>query len=170
MIERGGQLVRNVESALRTEMDLQIQYAALMEEEGKYISKFDAEKVTELSSKRAQVSQNIDAARMKREKLCEQFPDHTGKKLTELVSQHCHRDDAKRIKQLAEKFRILVQGNQRRGFEFGQVTQFVLNLISGSMSILWSATQSVTRSYGRNGVVRETYTPKSKDHTTLEEV
>ena len=170
MVERGGRLIRQIENALLEEIKLQVSYAQLIEEEKSYIIKFKPAQITELTEKRGILYRSIAAARDRREALTlELAGEKGGGTLTALLKELAHPEDARRLTAHAEKLRALVQANQNRGREFGRLAHFALTLMGGTISILWSATQSITRGYGRNGVMKESYAPKTRSQSTLKE-
>lgn len=155
MIERNSRLVRELEAALEEELRLQRDYARIMSEERASVTTFKAEKVEELSAKRELLSEKMKNAADRRLELMRMFPEHEGKRLTELVRQHCHPHDQGRILPLADQLRDALQVTKRLSIEFKQLANFSLNLINGSLSILWSATQNITRSYTPTGKIKE---------------
>ncbi|NDC37628.1 MAG: hypothetical protein EBZ48_06200 [Proteobacteria bacterium] len=170
MLERNAALIRQIESALLEEVKLQVAYATLIDEEGATVTKLESEKLQALTTKREGLYRAILAAKTRREELTQQIPEASeGMTLRELLQRQAHREDAARLTKLARKLEVLVHENRTRGREFGRLVHFATTIIDGSLSIIRSATQSITRSYGRNGVVREKFAPKSRALSTIEE-
>ncbi|MBN8549588.1 MAG: flagellar export chaperone FlgN [Deltaproteobacteria bacterium] len=155
MIERNSRLVRELDSVLREELRLQKEYAEILNEERTSITTFKAEKVQSLSEKREVLSETIKRAAEKRAELMAMFPEHQGKRLSELIRAHCHPVDQERLMPLADALKLAVQNTKSLSTEFKQLASFSLNLVNGALSILWSATQNVTRSYTPNGKIKE---------------
>lgn len=170
MIERNGALIRQLESALLEEIKLQVSYASLIDEERATVTKLNSTQLSALTNKREEVYRAILAAKTRREELTQTLPGaEGGQTLRQLLGAHAHRDDAARLSKLASKLEILVSENRTRGREFTRLVQFATTVIDGSLSILRSATQSISRAYGRNGVVNEKVAPKSRAVSTLKE-
>ena len=170
MLERNGALIRKLEAALLEEIKLQVSYSMVVEEENSFITKFNTDKIKALSEKREGMYMAIAAAMEKRAALALEIPGATKSScLRDLLKAEAHPADADRLCRHAEKLRVLVSSNHQRGREFGRLANFALTLVNGSLSILWSATQSITRAYGRNGVVTEKMAPKSRTQMTIKE-
>lgn len=165
---KGAKLSKDIEVILNTECQLYEQYLLLLEEERQSITCLNAEKIAAARYKRETVGQEMKAAQEERMSLMKGFPSSGGQRLSSLVIQHCHLDDSKRIILLIEKLRDLVKQSRTKGVEFGQVAQFALNMVNGSLSIIWTATQNVVRSYTRRGEINESYNPQhSRAQTVL---
>lgn len=170
MLERNGALIRQIESALLEEIKLQVSYSSLIEEEGAHVTKLNSDQLKALTAKREDLYRSILTAKSRREELTQKISGgDDGSTLRSLLAAHAHREDAARLSKLAGKLEVLVQENRTRGREFGRLVQFATTIIDGSLSILRSATQSITRAYGRNGIVKEKFAPKSRSLGTLEE-
>lgn len=165
MFEKQGTFVRSLEAALDVEIDVQTRYLAALEQERELLPKFKTENLAELTAKRELISKEMAEAQLVRVELMRQFPEFRGKRLTDLVQLHCHPSDAKRLEDKIKRLKRAVATNRASGNEFGQVAQFTLNLVNGVLSLFWSATQNVTRSYTRKGKVRESYNTQGGRHS-----
>ncbi len=159
MINRNSRLIRDLERVLRTEIRLQEEYASVLIEERTTLTRFNAEKIEQLSLRREELNGRIAIAAAERLELMKIFPNYEGKRLTELIRTHCHRQDSALLLPLAEKLKSVAQSTKSSGKEFKQLVDFSLNLVNGTLSILWSATQNVTKSYTPQGTVREAFHP-----------
>ena len=170
MLERNGALIRKIESALLEEIKLQVSYASVSDEEGAHVTKLDSDQLQIITSKREELYRAILAAKARREELTSQILGaNEGHTLRSLLAAQAHRDDAARLTKLAGKLEVLVHENRTRGREFSRLVHFASTIIDGSLSILRSATQSISRAYSRSGVVQEKFAPKSRALGTLEE-
>lgn len=170
MLERNSSIIRQIEATLLQEIELQLSYSSAIEEEKACITKLHSDRIVVLTTKREDIARAILAAKDKREQLTSKIPGaEPGKSLRTILKEKAHRDDARRISQLASKLEVLVHDNRKRGREFNRLVNFASTIIDGSMSILRSATQSITRAYGRNGVLREKVAPNTRAQGTLEE-
>ena len=161
MIERNSRLIRDLERVLRAEIKLQEEYAALLTDERTCLTRFNADKIEEISLRRDLLNEKISQAAAERLELMKIFPNSQGKRLTELLKAHCHKQDIATLMPLAEKLKTVVQQTKSMGKEFKQLVDFSLNLVNGTLSIIWSATQNVTRSYTPQGKVREAFHPST---------
>jgi hypothetical protein len=154
-IPKNSRLILELERALRSEIELQRKYAEILRQEREHITQLQADQVEKLVAEREILADRMREANDRRLELMRMFPDHEGKRLTELVRLYCHPQDARRLLPLAEELRGVLLQTKSLGQEFRQVTSFSLNLINGALSILWSATQHVTRSYTPTGAIKE---------------
>ena len=156
-MQRDPAFLGSLQRLLETECALHAEYIALLEKEQKALTHFKAEEVAALAAQREKLADRLDAIQAKRREFMQQFPDAEHAKLSELIVKHCHPEDAKRLSPLVRRLKKLITRSRALGSELGQVANFSLNLIEGTLSILWSATQNITRSYSRKGVMKETY-------------
>lgn len=159
MIEKNSRLVSALSSTIEREYKLYAEYLKVLEEERTCLSKFNAEKVTDLSDKRETLSIKISDARDARMELLKVIPDSDKRPLSEIVTRDFHPDDARKLMPLVAKLKEVVKQAQAKGREFNQVVNFSLNVVTSTLSIFWSATQTVTRSYGPQGVLKESLLP-----------
>lgn len=165
MIERQGKIVKGLEVVLDREINLQEKYLEVLDKERAVLPAFKADLLAPLTTQREELSKQMHAAQIERVELMKQFPEFRGKKLSDLVLLHCHEQDAKKLIKRINRLKSLVAQNKSGGSEFGQVAQFTLNLVNGVLSLFWSATQNVTRSYTRKGKVRESYNQQGSRHS-----
>ncbi len=169
MIEKHGRWVREVERVLREEIQLQLEYASILEEENSVLSKFNAEKLEYLSAKRGEICERIMRFRdVRRDLVLEIRPDGDST-ITKILNEEAHPTDRSRLVPLCEKLKILVNSNRARSSEYSCLANFALGVVNGTLSLIWSATQSVTRAYGRSGKINESYAPKTREQLTLKE-
>jgi hypothetical protein len=60
---------------------------------------------------------------------------------------------------IIEKVKLRIKEIENRSREFGQVVNFSLGLVNGSMSLLWSATQPVSKVYNAFGAMKQGVQP-----------
>ena len=150
-----GQLV----SILQKEIELYTKYTALLEEERHFLVKFKEEKVNAITAKRIEVYNSLESLQKERMQLMESFPDWRGKKLYDLVIKHMHHKNAKRVLPLVTQLREVVKKTEASGKQHSQILSFSLRSIQGVLSILWSATQTVVKSYNSKGKMQNSYHP-----------
>ena len=159
--------VRSLEILLTKECRLYEKYLAVLEEERSYIVRFNAEKVGELTAKRASLYEQMLKAQDGRLELMRTFPSNQGKKLRELISSYCTPEDKRRLMPLADSLKTLVETTQSQSREQNQILGFGLKMVHGMVSLFWSATQNVVRSYNRKGTSKEAYNPATRTSNVL---
>ncbi|MDC0357662.1 flagellar export chaperone FlgN [Oligoflexia bacterium] len=163
-------LLRSLEAYIKEESKLYESYLLLLSRQGQHVTKFDLEKLTALNLKRKEHSQHMARAQEKRVRLMEQFPDSAGKRLSELITIHCEPVDQQRLLPRAESLKGLILKCRLKDLEFNQVVQFALNTVNGSLSLMFHATQNMTKSYNPTGAVQQSFSPKrSRSETVLKE-
>lgn len=152
--------------SIEREIALYKKYLALMEEEQRSVTKFDANAIEALTEKRNSLCNQLDEARLKRDELVMRIAQcDVPMKLSEMVHRFCNREEKRKLTPLVDTLRTMVQSAQRASQEFSQVVNFSLGMVSSTLSIIWSATQEVQRSYTTQGVVKESFHPASAFRT-----
>jgi hypothetical protein len=149
--------LRTIEKLLADEISLCDDYLKVLDSEQHSVIKLKADAVGELTLKRQELCEKLEAARAKRTDLTLKLGD--GKTLTEIVSASAPAAEKKRILQLIDKLKARARQVDGKSKEFTQVVNFSLGLVNGSLSILWSATQSVTKCYNAFGAITEMVQP-----------
>jgi hypothetical protein len=162
-----GNIVRSLENVLNKECKLYKQYISILQEERSYITNFDADKLTALTAKRAALYDDMLLAQDERLQLMRSFPNNTNQKLRDLISLHLSKADQAVLSPLAEELRNLVLLAQKESKEQNQIVKFGLKMVHGVLSLFWSATQNVVRSYSRKGDIRENYNSTTRDNNLL---
>jgi hypothetical protein len=151
-----------LERQLKTEIDLQVRYAAALEEENKLVRKFKKDQIDDHVESRGAIAEKIELAAKQREILRQTIDPSNTMTITEILNQRVSKSDRIRLLKLANTLRSLVQGNRTRGEELGRLVQFTQTLVDGSIAIFRSASQPVMRSYGRNRATIERDAPKNR--------
>jgi hypothetical protein len=159
-------LQRNLERSCT----LHERYLNLLTEERARLKTFAADDVERIRLKREELLAGIAELNAQRLEILSAVPDGTTRKLSELIDVETAfaPADAAVVRPLVLKLKKLASAVQEQSREFSQVVNFALNLVHGSLSILWSATQNVTRSYTAGGSLLENRTPTgTRLQTTL---
>lgn len=163
-------LIRQLQSMLQKECKLYAEFIGMAREQRKWIVKFNADKIEALNRRRKELHRMMQAIQAERLIIMQQFPDSQGRRLSSLIADYCVKEDQKALLPLVEQLRALVVESQKIGSESNHVVQFALNVINGSLTIFWQATQCVTKAYGRNARVQKSYAPRSsRDETVLKQ-
>ena len=149
--------VSNLRSLLLNECTAHEEYVRTLEEEQKAVVKFNQTEVQKLTLQREELATRIQKLADKRKEFLSRFPESESKKLSELLALHCQPDEIKILAPLVKQLRTLIERSQRLSNESNQIVNFSLSFVEGTISILRSATQNITRAYTRRGVVKEYY-------------
>lgn len=162
--------LRKLRNHLLAEIRLYEQYIALLLEQRESIKSFKIDRVQDITVKREDITRELQENHAERLLLIQQFPNSEGKRVSDLILEHAQGEQKTELLGLANDLRSLVDEARELGMESNQVVQFASNMIHGSISILWQATQSVSKSYTRLGGLSEQYTPRvSRAETLLKE-
>ena len=165
---RDSAFVNALSALLNEECALHERYLEVLSSEQDAVSGIRSEEVAALTLEREALVRAIQDINDRRIEFLRRFPESEGKKLSELLARHCHPEDLRQLNPLVKKLKLLLERSRRAGREMGQITDFALRMVNGTMSILWSATQNVTRSYTKSGVAKESY--QSLKNDTLKRV
>ena len=167
MVKRNPELVGSLQTLLNQEYQLHEKLLALIELEKAAVTRADVEKVSALNQEREKLSEAAIAAKDRRLEFMARQPAGQELRLTNWIEKHCHPADQKALLPLARKLKTIIGRSQQNGREFNQLLNFALNMVNGTLSILWSATQSIFRSYGQDGAIKESYHPSDSRASTV---
>lgn len=153
------QVVNKLERILEEELSLYVEYLALLAKEQACVISLKADEVSYLSLQRASIVDRLVELGDTRARLIERQTGGEVKRLSEVVEQGCGSSDKKRLLMLISKIRDSLRMVEEKSREFNQVINFSLGLVNGEISLLWSASQSVTRVYDAFGSLREAPQP-----------
>jgi hypothetical protein len=151
--------VRSLEKILREELAQCDLYLGLLFEEQKAVVKLKPEEVLQFGVRREAAVEALSKLRDQRVKLVAVLSGSESAKVSELIENRCGPSDKKRLLALVQKLKQKITHVEDKSREFNQVLNFSLGLVNGSLSILWSATQPVAKSYNAFGTVSESHQP-----------
>jgi|GEM_PF-4267661 len=154
--------ISQLERQLSVEIELQARYAKALEEESSVIKKFRRSDIDAQVETRSEIAEKIEVAAHAREALRQAIDSSNSFTLSQIITTRTARGDKARLLKLVSALRIAVEANRTRSAELGRLVQFTQTLVDGSIAILRSAAQPVTRSYGRNRVTVERDAPKNR--------
>jgi hypothetical protein len=170
MIPIGGKLTIELERALRAEIELYKRYIKALKIEREAFRKFDADKISELTSKRAELVERLATANQKRLDLMGRFPDNNKTRLTDMVKLFCHPKDQVVLIPLLDELKMQIALSRKEGYEMSSLSSFAQKVVNGTLSIIWSATQNVVASYTRKGTKEVKYNPNGgRDRSVLKQ-
>ena len=150
---------RSLEKILEEEISLYVEYVGILTQEQSCVVTLRADEVSVLSHRRAQVVARLETLQEARSAFVEQVSGREAMRLTDFVEQACALVDKKRVMTLVRKMKDVLQAVEEKSREFTQVLNFSLGLVNGEISLLWSASQPVTRVYNAFGSVQEAVQP-----------
>jgi hypothetical protein len=151
--------LRTLERLLTEELAQCDLYLKLLEEEKNAVVKLKPEEVSALSIRRLTVVDALDALRSDRQKLVALLSGEEGAKASELIERICGPADKKRLLAVIEKIKLRVKQMETQSRDFSQIVNFSLGLVNGSMSLIWSATQPVSKVYNAFGAMKQGVQP-----------
>jgi hypothetical protein len=130
-----------------------------LRQEQEAVVKLQSDEVSGLSIQRVYVIDTLAALRSDRTKLVALLAGSEGVKTSDLVERVCGPADKKRLLAIVQKIKLRIKQIEIASREFGQVVNFSLGLVNGSMSVLWSATQPVSKVYNAFGAMKQAVQP-----------
>ena len=151
--------VRRLERKLEQELALYTEYLAVLAQEKNFVISLKADKVSALSQRRGELISTLEALRDDRTSMVDEIAGREGARLSEFIEERCLPADRKKLLGLVSKIKIALEQVDLRSREFNQILNFSLGLVNGEISLLWSASQSVSRVYNSFGSVQEAVQP-----------
>ncbi len=140
---------------LQEECAVHERYIAAVHQEQKQLVKFQVADIEKTTVLRTTLAQKIYDLHQKRVAYLGQLPESGSSKMSELLVKNCHPEEVRMLAPLIKKLRKLIIHSKRYSEEMNQNVDFSLKFIGGTLSLLWSATQNITKGYTRKGVVKE---------------
>jgi hypothetical protein len=154
-------ILKDIEIIIQDECKIIGEYLSLLSAEQEHVIKLKSDQVASFADRRAAMTDTLAKLRAMRDDLVRQINGNTRTTLTELITTQGSAFDKKRFLPLIEKLKKRLAAFENKNQEFSQVIDFTLGLVNGSLSILWSATQTVTRCYNAFGAITESFQPTS---------
>jgi hypothetical protein len=151
--------VKTLEKFLVDEVSLCDEYLKIIKDEQAAVVKLESETVTLLGEKRGVVVDNLTRLREERALLVERITGDEFTRVTDMINQGCAPGDKKRLLTLTNKVKGRLMVVDKCTKEFNQILNFSLGLVNGEISLLWSATQPVSRTYNAYGGMSEGVQP-----------
>jgi len=154
-------IVKKLERILEEEFASYVEYLAVLAQEQACVIALKADQVSILSARRAEIVNRLTALRDERTDIIHEQSDGESRKLSDVVEQHCVPSDRKKLLGLIAKIKDSLCLVEEKSKEFSQVLGFTLGLVNGEISLLWSASQPVTRVYDSFGSLQEARQPSA---------
>jgi flagellar biosynthesis/type III secretory pathway chaperone len=152
-------IVKQLERKLEQELALYNEYLSILAQEQNFVVSLKADKVASLSQRRGEIIEQLEALRDNRTSMIDEIAGREGVKLSEFIEESCIPADRKKLLALVGKIKAALQEVENSSREFNQILNFSLGLVNGEISLLWSASQSVSRVYNSFGAVHEAVQP-----------
>ena len=150
--------IKALESFLQEEIHLCDEYLKIIALEQVAVVKLKSDLVAQHGETRALVVEKLGKTRDARALLVERVTGDPYTRVSEMI-EGCGPSDKKRMIALTQKVKARLAQVDKRTRELNQILNFSLGLVNGEISILWSATQSVARSYTSFGTINEGVQP-----------
>lgn len=151
--------VKTLEKFLVDEVSLCDEYLKIIKDEQAAVVKLESETVTLLGEKRSVVVDKLTRLREERALLVERITGDEFTRVTDMINQGCAPSDKKRLLAVTNKVKARLAIVDKCTKEFNQILNFSLGLVNGEISLLWSATQPVSRTYNAYGGMSEGVQP-----------
>lgn len=151
--------IKSLEKLLLAELVEYDTYLKLLDEEQGAVVKLDSDRVVILGAQRGEVGEKLSQLKEERSKLIASAIGNDAYRASEVIQQGCSAGDRKRLMGLVDKIRAKIKEVELKSREFNQVLSFSLGLVNGELSLLWSASQPVTRVYNAFGSMSQGVQP-----------
>lgn len=135
------------------------EYKTLLQKERVAITQFQSKDIEALAGQRETLARRIEELKNTHIGLISELSNQRTQKLLEAVEMACSKEEATLIKPKAEQLRKIINTSSLEVRNLGHLTQFALNMVHGSLSILWSATQKTVQSYAADGKLHQAFQP-----------
>ena len=152
-------VAQTLDAIISQELLLYAEYQKLLVRERQALRKSDSDQIQVLADERGEVVDALSMANDQRCLIIREVSKERHLKLSTFIERFLTPQEQKQLMPKVKALKVAVAGCRSESSEFGQVVNFALKVTSGLVSILWSATQNVVRSYGRTGTMREAYHP-----------
>ena len=152
-------LLPKLEKVLLAEIRIYEGYNALTQLEKQVIAPFNAEKVTNAAERREQFLDEMKRLQAERLILVKEIFGDNKARLSLLIADTLKGEERRRFLSLASTLKKCVTTSQKDTRELGSIARFGMSMVDGLLSILYSATQHVTKNYTRLGNIQESATP-----------
>ncbi len=151
--------IRSIEKLLSAELLEYDRYLELLEHEQQAVIKLDSDKVVLLGAARGEIVDRIAQLKEERTKFIATTIGDDSFRASEVIEQGCSAGDKKRLMALIEKIRAKIKRVEAKSKEFNQILSYSLGLVNGELSLLWSASQPVSRVYNAFGSITQGVQP-----------
>lgn len=148
-------VLKTLETALEEELRHYHDYLEILSQEQERVVTLKTDELVEFSANRSQIIDRLAQLRDVRVGIVASIVGNDSTKLSDFVESLPASADKNRLSNYVEKIKSAVESVDRKTKEFNQVLNYSLGLVNGEISLLWSASQTVSRVYNAFGSVVE---------------
>jgi flagellar biosynthesis/type III secretory pathway chaperone len=148
-------VLKTMETTLDEELRYYHEYLRILDQEQERVVTLKTDELVEFSAARSKLIDRLSQLRDARVALVASLVGNDSTKLSEFVEALAPSTDKTRLSAYVEKIKAAVAAVDRKTKEFTQVLNYSLGLVNGEISLLWSASQTVSRVYNAFGSVVE---------------
>lgn len=148
-------VLKTLETSLDEELTQYNDYLRILEQEQERVVTLKTDELVEFSARRSKIIDRLSQLRDIRVSIVSSLAGDESTKLSDFVDGLPASADKFRLASYVEKIKSAVVAVDRKTKEFTQVLNYSLGLVNGEISLLWSASQTVSRVYNAFGSVVE---------------
>jgi flagellar biosynthesis/type III secretory pathway chaperone len=148
-------VLKALETSLDEELRQYHDYLQILEQEQERVVTLKTDELVEFSATRSTIIDRLSQLRDVRVGIVASLVGNDSTKLSDFVESLPFSADKTRLSNYVEKIKSAVQSVDKKTKEFNQVLSYSLGLVNGEISLLWSASQTVSRVYNAFGSVVE---------------
>lgn len=147
---------REIYDIINKQIALYQEYLKVQDEEKEGLKRVNVQKIKENTVLRSNILEYIYVLK---NKLADILNREGENKILKLINKSASNEQKMILIPRIKKLRELVKQTQGKAREYSALLDFSSNIVNGSLSILWSATQGIFKSYGRDRNIHQSYHP-----------
>jgi len=148
-------VLKTLETSLDEELTQYNDYLRILEQEQERVVTLKTDELVEFSARRSKIIDRLSQLRDIRVSIVSSLAGDESTKLSDFVDGLPASADKSRLAAYVTKIKTAVVAVDRKTKEFTQVLNYSLGLVNGEISLLWSASRTVSRVYNSFGSVVE---------------
>ncbi|MCI5064377.1 flagellar protein FlgN [bacterium] len=154
-------LLRKLHRSLKSECDAYRRYLLLLKKQRNSVTTFQKEELEKADQRCRELLKTLEQFHQERVALIDEIAPEGEKRLSHILANRGSQQDKRELLPLVEELRRLIEAVRKEAQESQSVQTFALNVVNGSLSILMRATKNVSKQYGRQGEINESFLPRS---------
>lgn len=164
-------IVYSLKKLLEQEIALYSKYLDLVIKERKLLKESKAVELNQFSQKRMTLTENMLSSQEYRLSIMREFtPDSNQVKLRDWIKKSFSKASIQILLPLANDLHKKICQVRELERVHSTTLNFAIKMFSGLTTIIRSATTNIVKSYSRNGKVKESYNPQTRNSGVLKEV
>jgi len=160
-MSRLSEAFKHLPALLQREIDTYQKYLNIIAQQRQCVTRFDAERLQELDKKRKELLKTLEKFHEERVAFLARPEFENEQRLSVLIDKFCSPEQQKVLLPLTYKLRNVIEEARSETGEFRGIQSFALNVVNGTLSMFMRATKSVSKQYGKQGKLNESYLPAS---------